>query len=184
MWDLTRPPEGKERTPSSLSPKAPLLRMHVGPRLGASTGQAPQSIPEGPLTLPSRSGSTSGAPSGRAPRAGPPPRPEQRAPPRGGQDRPGGWVVWRPAAPSHGRQKLARHVGCGGWGCFPPSQGQDPRRVSLRYCRPAARGGDDFKAAEPSAGGTVGLGARAPPAGPLRGLHPGWGWGWGTWGRQ
>lgn len=31
-------------------------------------------------------------------------------------------------------QTLARHVGCGGGGCFPQSPGQDPGRVFRRYC--------------------------------------------------
>lgn len=134
--------------------------------MGASTRQAPQSIPEGPLQRPPGPGDASGAPSGQAREPARRPAPSRGCRPRG----PGGagsWAARSRAAPSHAvhsggtRNSLAMSAAEAG-GVFHRARGR-----TLDAFPAGTRGADDFRAAEPSAGGTFSLGARASSRTPL-----------------
>lgn len=67
---------------------------------------------------------------------------------------PGGVESLLPPTERAQARPVARHVSCGGGGCFPQSQGQDPGRVFLRYYCLALRLGWGTPEPEPSARGT------------------------------
>lgn len=126
--------------------------------------------PRGVASSLSGPGSTSSTQSGPAPPV--PPIAEGRFQKLFQAGLPGGGVESLPPPTERARARpVARHVSCGGGGCFPQSPGQDPGRVFLRYCCLALRPGrgtpelQNLPRREPSGRG------RALPAGPLRGLH-------------